>query len=261
MDLGIQKKNALVLSAGGGLGSAIAVALAREGVIVCLADINADALAATAERVRQAGGVAHGFVWDLGSSEQSDKGVRDVLATVGGVDILINNTGGPPPGPAFGHARAVWKNAFDSMVLSVVGITDLILPGMRDRKWGRVITSASSGVVAPIPNLGLSNAARIALVGWSKTLARDVATDGVTANVIVPGRIATARTQFLDAAKAKRESRDVASVEMESAASIPIGRYGRPEEYADVVTFLASERASYITGSVVRVDGGLIQSI
>ena len=147
------------------------------------------------------------------------------------------------------------------MVVSVLALTDAVLPGMRERQWGRIVTSTSSGVVAPIPNLGLSNALRSTLVGWSKTLAREVGRDGVTANIVVPGRIATKRITFLDEQKAKRENRPVEEVTAESTASIPVGRYGRPEEYGDTVAFLASPRASYITGSVIRIDGGLIQSI
>jgi 3-oxoacyl-[acyl-carrier protein] reductase len=143
----------------------------------------------------------------------------------------------------------------------VIAITDRVLPNMRSRRWGRVITSTSSGVVAPIPNLGISNALRLSLVGWSKTLAREVGKDGITANIVLPGRIATGRIKFLDEAKAKRESRTVEDVAAESTATIPLGRYGKPEEYADVVAFLASERAAYVTGSVIRVDGGMITSV
>ncbi|MFC4296605.1 SDR family oxidoreductase [Castellaniella hirudinis] len=264
MDLGIAGKRALVMSAGGGLGSAIAVALAREGATLCIADRDAQSLEATAEKIRAVSGPGQSCqtcVWDLGVAQQWTQGVVDLLARVGGIDILVNNTGGPAPGPAQGHESDVWRNAFESMVISVIGITDLLLPGMRERGWGRLITSTSSGVVSPIPNLGLSNATRISLVGWSKTLAREVAKDGVTANIVIPGRIATARIQSLDAARAQREGKAVADVASESVATIPMGRYGRPEEYADMVAFLASERAAYITGSSFRVDGGLIPAL
>jgi 3-oxoacyl-[acyl-carrier protein] reductase len=132
---------------------------------------------------------------------------------------------------------------------------------MRQKKWGRIITSTSSGVIAPIANLGLSNALRMSLVGWSKTLAREVGSDGITANIVLPGRISTPRIAFLDEQKAKREGRDLAAIRADSAAAIALGRYGRPDEYGAVVTFLASARASYVTGSVIRVDGGLIASI
>jgi 3-oxoacyl-[acyl-carrier protein] reductase len=147
------------------------------------------------------------------------------------------------------------------MVVSVIALTDRVLPAMRERKWGRIVTSTSSGVVAPIPNLGLSNALRLSLVGWSKTLAREVGGYGITANIVLPGRIATQRITFLDQQKAEREGRPVEDVSRESTASIPLGRYGNPDEYADVVAFIASARASYVTGSIIRIDGGLIASI
>jgi 3-oxoacyl-[acyl-carrier protein] reductase len=177
------------------------------------------------------------------------------------VDILVNITGGPPPTPAAGVDRKLWADSYATMVLPVIAITDAVLPGMRSRKWGRIVTSTSSGIVSPIPNLAISNALRLALVGWSKSLSREVAKDGVTANIILPGRILTGRIRALDEAKAKRESRQVEDVAAESAASIAVGRYGTPEEYAAAVAFLASAPASYITGSTFRVDGGLIASI
>jgi 3-oxoacyl-[acyl-carrier protein] reductase len=261
MDLGISGKTALVLGAGGGLGGAIARALSREGVRVACGDISEEAAQATVDAIRANGVEAMAAVWDLADRGAIPRVVNEVAAAFGPIEILVNNTGGPPPTPVSGQDASAWLRHFESMVLSVVALTDAVLPGMREQRWGRVITSASSGVVAPIANLGLSNALRSSLVGWSKTLAREVGLEGVTSNVVVPGRIATRRIQFLDEQKAKREGRDVESVSSESTASIPAGRYGDPEEYADVVAFLASRRASYITGSIIRVDGGLIQSI
>lgn len=261
MDLGIRGKTALVLAAGGGLGRAIATALAEEGANVALGDVEQQSLAESAKAVEQIGARVLPIVWDLADLGGIDGHVRSVEEKLGNIDILVNITGGPPPTPAAGQDAALWSKSFQSMILSVIAITDRVLPDMRARKWGRVITSTSSGVIAPIPNLGISNALRLTLVGWSKTLAREVAKDGVTANIIVPGRIATSRIRQLDEARAKRENRSVESVMTESTASIPAGRYGKPEEYASAVAFLASQQASYITGSVTRVDGGMITSI
>ena len=261
MDLGLRGKTALVLGAGGGLGGAIARAFAREGMRVAIADINADALTATAKDIAASGAESLALAWDLGDLAAIDVHAREIESRFGPVDVLVNNTGGPPPTAAGGQPSELWSRHFHSMVLSVIAITDRVLPAMRERKWGRIITSTSSGVIAPIANLGISNALRLSLVGWSKTLAREIGRDGVTANIVLPGRVLTDRIRFLDEQKAKRENRPVEQVMAESTATIPVGRYGRPEEYGDVVAFLASERASYITGSVIRVDGGLIQSI
>lgn len=261
MNLGIENKVALVLGAGGGLGGAIAATLAREGAKVAVADINKEAAGKIVASIRELGGVAEAFEWDLADLDAIDRNIGAIGERLGPVDILVNNTGGPPPTPASGQDAATWRKYFDSMVLSVIAITDRVLPGMRERQWGRIITSTSSGVIAPIPNLGISNSLRLALVGWSKTLAREVGADGITVNIVLPGRIATDRIQFLDEAKAKREGRAVEAVSAESTASIPVGRYGRPQEYGEVVAFLASDCASYVTGSTIRVDGGLIGNI
>lgn len=261
MDLGIGGKTALVLGAGGGLGGAIARQLAAEGARLALGDINVDAVQATASAIEADGGTALALEWDLGEIDQIETHVARIEAELGPIDILVNNTGGPPPSPVSGQDPALWRQQFESMVLSVIALTDRALPAMRERKWGRIITSTSSGVVAPIPNLGLSNALRVSLVGWSKTLAREVGRDGITANVILPGRIATPRITFLDEQKAKRERRSVEEVAAESVAAIPVGRYGDPNEYASTVAFLAGAGAAYITGSVIRVDGGLIASL
>ncbi|MGU3496761.1 SDR family oxidoreductase [Xanthobacteraceae bacterium A53D] len=261
MDLGLTGKTALVLGAGGGLGGAIAATLAREGARVALGDVDKAALAQTAARIRDAGGTALELEWDLADLAAITRNVEAIEAEFGAVDVLVNNTGGPPPTPAAGQDPELWERQFRSMVLSVIAVTDRVLPGMRSRGWGRIVTSTSSGVIAPIPNLGISNALRLSLVGWSKTLAGEVARDGVTANIVLPGRIATDRIRFLDEQRAKREGRTVAEVAAASTGSIPAGRYGEPQEYANVVAFLASTAASYVNGSVIRVDGGMIASV
>jgi 3-oxoacyl-[acyl-carrier protein] reductase len=261
MDLKLSGKVALVFGAGGGLGGAVAKALGDERAKVILADINREAADAAAEVIAKSGGAAHAVQWDLADVAGIPTRIADAEAKFGPIDILFNNTGGPPPTPASGQDPALWMKSFETMVLSVIKITDAVLPAMRARKWGRIVTSTSSGVIAPIPNLGISNALRSSLVAWSKTLAREVGTDGVTCNIVLPGRIATPRIKFLDEKKAEREGRSVDDVAHESIASIPVGRYGVPEEYGAVVTFLASHQASYLTGSVIRVDGGLIQSV
>lgn len=261
MDLQLQGKVALVTGAGGGLGGAIALTLAREGVHVAAADRDEAALARVVDAIRADGGEATAVPLDLSDVDSMPGALARISSGWGPIEILVNNSGGPPPGTAQGVKPEAWQKHFTEMVLSLMHLTDLVLPQMRDCKWGRVITSSSSGVIAPIPNLGISNALRSALVGWSKTLAREVAPHGITANIVVPGRILTDRIRELDAARAKREGRPVEDVMRESVASIPVGRYGNPAEYADAVAFLASRRASFITGSVLRVDGGMIASI
>jgi 3-oxoacyl-[acyl-carrier protein] reductase len=261
MEFGLKGKTALVLGGGGGLGRAISIALAGEGANVAVADIDSKAITETEAAIAGLNSKTIGLVWDLADLSAIDTHISTIERQLSPVDVLVNITGGPPPTPAVGQDPALWSKHFQSMVLSIIAITDRVLPGMRARKWGRIITSTSSGVVAPIPNLAISNALRLSLVGWSKTLAREVGKDGITANIILPGRIATDRIKFLDEAKAKREGRTVEDVAEESTNSIPLGRYGKPEEYGAVVAFLASERAAYITGSVIRVDGGMIASV
>ena len=261
MDLGIKNKTALVFGAGSGLGRAIALSLGKEGAKVALAGRTMANLETTAQAIKAAGGQAYCIAWDLGNLATIDELFTQIEKNLGPIDILVNNTGGPPPATAAGQSPALWIEKFQEMVLSVIAITDRAIPGMKQRGWGRIITSTSSGAIIPIANLGISNTLRASLHAWSKTLSRELAPHGITANVIVPGRIATDRIRFLDESRAKRENISLEDVEADSLKSIPVGRLGRPEEYGDTVAFLASQVASYITGSVIRVDGGNIPNI
>ncbi len=261
MDLGIKGKVALVIASSRGLGQAMAVSLAREGVKVAVTGRNAQGLQRSVELIESAGGTALALTWDLSDAALTDRLITQVEQELGPIDILINNTGGPPPTPAAGQDPVLWQKSFNDMVLSLISITDRVLPGMRQRGWGRIITSTTSGAVAPIKNLAISNTLRAALLAWSKTLSAEVAADGVTVNVIMPGRIATDRLRQLDEARATRENISYDSVVQASLKQIPLGRYGDPKEYGDVATFLASQNASFITGTVMRVDGGQIQAI
>ena len=261
MDFGLKDKVALILGGGGGLGSAIAMTLATEGVRVAVADISDDALKHVAIDLDSLSRQFITLNWDLDDLSCIGPNLDTIENDLGSVDILVNITGGPPPTKAVGQDPELWLRQFRSMVLSVIAITDRVLPALRAKGWGRIITSTSSGVLEPIPNLGLSNTLRSSLVTWSKTLAGEVGSDGVTTNIVVPGRIDTGRIRFLDQAKADREVRSVEDVMQTSTQAIPLRRYGRPQEYADTVAFLASCRASYITGSVIRVDGGMLASI
>jgi 3-oxoacyl-[acyl-carrier protein] reductase len=256
LDLGIEKRRAVVTGASRGLGKAIAVALAAEGADVVAVARSVDKLAAIAAAASGPGSIA-ARACDLGDAAAIES-LADVL---GQTDILVLNTGGPPPGPVSEVSDALWSKQFDTMFLSVMRLTRLALPGMRARKFGRIILVVSSGVLQPIPNLGISNSLRVALVGWAKTLATEVAADGVTVNCLAPGRIATDRVAELDAGAAGRQGISVEEVEKQSRAGIPTGRYGDPAEFAAMAAFLAGAAAGYMTGGVIRVDGGMIRNL
>ncbi len=260
MDLGLKGKRALVMGASRGIGRGIARILAAEGCDLVLAARNVGRLDSDAAALKAANGVAvEARRLDLGDPE-SVAAMAEVLAAVG-VDVLITNGGGPPPTGALGVASEQWRRYFESMVVGIIALTDAAVPPMRRRKWGRVLTIASSGVVQPIPTLGMSNTLRSSLVGFSKTLAGEVAGDGITANVILPGRIDTERVDELDTRAAQSRGVDIDEVRRQAAASIPAGRYGTVEEFASTAVFLVSEPAGYVTGHVMRVDGGMIRSI
>lgn len=253
MKLGLEGKRAVVLGASKGLGAAITQTLAAEGAIVIGG-------ARSVEAIEKLGNNISGLSLDLTDQASVQTFIEGILAQ-GGADILINNSGGPAPGEASALPADDYTKAFNTMAAPLIAITQALLPGMREKKWGRIVTLTSSGVEAPLPRLALSNSIRQALVGWSKTLAGEVASDNITANIIVQGRIHTSRVDELDAAAAKRLGKSIEDIKAQSIATIPAGRYGRVEELADVVAFIASERASYITGSLIRVDGGMIRSI
>lgn len=256
MDLKIKNKVALVLASSKGLGQAIAVSLAAEGAKVAVTGRSQADVEATVAKITAQGGQAMSLVWDLYDQSLIESKIAEVEKQLGPIDILVNNTGGPPPTTAANQSSDLWQQNFNNLVLSIIKITDRVLPGMKERAWGRIITSTSSGVVAPIPNLAISNTLRSALIGWSKTLSNEVAKHGITVNIILPGRIATDRIGQLDRAKAERENKSFDDVTRESVATIPMGRYGTPKEYGDVAAFMASDLASYMTGTLVRVDGG-----
>lgn len=261
MKLGLEGKHALVLGAGGGLGGQVALDLAAEGCRVTATDRSPDALQSAVQLAQKQELTLFPVVADLSGSRELAALHDAAVQHHGPVDVLFNNSGGPAPAGALEITEQSWRDSFDAMVLSLIELTGLVVPAMRRRGWGRIITSTSSGVIAPISGLAASNALRSALVGWSKTLAGEVGQVGITVNVVVPGRIETSRVRSLDEARAIREGATADEVQRRSAAVIPAGRYGTPEEYSAAVVFLASQRASFITGTQVRVDGGMIPSV
>jgi len=262
MDLGIKGKRALVLGASQGLGFGVANAIAAEGVDVVLCSRSETRLSAAADELARKHAVRTAICpCDLGSPDEVEAMVHFAAVAFGGIDILVNNTGGPPAGDVTSVDIGTWYRQFDAMVMSLLRVTGRLLPAMRARSWGRVLTIASSSVVQPIPHLGISNTLRAAVVAWSKSLAAEVAADGVTVNVMLPGRIRTQRVEELDQLAAQRQNKPLEEIVRQSQAAIPAGRYGTTEEFGAVAAFLVSERASYVTGCAVRVDGGLIKCL
>ncbi len=258
MDFGLSGRKALVIGASRGLGAACAQALAAEGAFVyAAARTTADVQAWVADSGLT--GRVEAVAFDM-----TDPAAVSALAArmaQAGIDILVNNCGGPAAGPAKGQSRAAWLAAYETMALPMIELTDALLPAMAARGFGRIITIGSSGVIAPIAGLALSNGVRGAIAGWSKTLAAEVAADGITVNMILPGRIATDRVAQLDAIKAGKTGKPVADIAAASRATIPTGRYGRPEEFGAVAAFLASAQASFVNGSMIRVDGGMLKNL
>jgi 3-oxoacyl-[acyl-carrier protein] reductase len=261
MDLGLTGKRALVLGGNRGIGFGIAKALAGEGADVLIAARDAAQLAtATAGLGAMARGKIASAQIDLQKSAELAGFAGGITKSFGPIDILINNTGGPPYGGASNRPLNDWRGSFDEMVLSIIAVTDALLPGMRARRWGRIVTVVSSGVMQPIPILAISNSLRAAVVGWSKTLSSEVAADGVTVNILVPGRIDTERVRLTDAAVAEKEGLPIEKIRARSFATIPLGRYGSTDEIGAAAAFICSTQASYMTGTMVRIDGGIVRS-
>jgi 3-oxoacyl-[acyl-carrier protein] reductase len=262
MDLGIRDKVALVGAASRGLGRAAAFELAQEGATVAICARGADQLEATAEAIRTETGVeVLAVAADLSQAEDVARVVGAVQDRFGRIDILVNNAGGPPGGSFDDFDDEAWQAAWQLTLMSVVRLIRAVLPGMKERGWGRIINITSVSVKQPIPDLLLSNVYRPGVVGLAKTLSRDLAPLGITVNNVAPGHSVTDRVTDLLGRKAAEAGITMEEALKEAAASIPMRRMGQPEELAALIAFLASERASYITGVTVPVDGGSVQGL
>jgi 3-oxoacyl-[acyl-carrier protein] reductase len=249
VDLGLNGRVALVMGASAGIGQGIAEALAREGARVAVASRSQERIEEAATRIE---GEATPFVADATDLDRLAELPAEVEAALGPVEILVANTGGPPLGTSLMHPLEDWENAYRSLVLAPRVLAGAIVPGMQERGWGRIVNVGSSSTREPIAGLNLSNSHRMAAVGFLKTLAREVAADGITVNTVATGRFAT-----------ERLSSNYGSMEAAEAAAqrdVPAGRLGRPEEYGDLVAFLCSARAAYITGTVIPIDGGMLHA-
>jgi 3-oxoacyl-[acyl-carrier protein] reductase len=262
MDLGLKNKVALVAAASRGLGRAIAHELATEGAAVVICARKGDELeAAKRDMESRTGANVHAIVADLSDREQVERLAAETLEKHGRVDVLVTNAGGPPAGVFEMHDWDAWERAVNLTLRSAVELTRAFLPGMRERKWGRVINVTSIAVKQPVDNLILSNSIRSAVTGFARTLANEVAADSVTVNNILPGYTRTERVEQLAKATATKEGVHPRDIVARFENQIPMRRLGEPAEFAALAAFLASERASYITGQSIAVDGGWVRGL
>jgi 3-oxoacyl-[acyl-carrier protein] reductase len=262
MQLGLQNKVAIVCAASKGLGRATALALAREGASVVICARREGPLAEAAAAISgETGARIVPIVADVSAAADVDRLVEAALTQLGGIDILVTNTGGPPSGRFETIDDTLWTAAVDSLLLGVVRSCRAVIPHMRRRGGGRIVHVTSVSVKQPIEGLVLSNALRAAVTGLAKTLALELAADRITVNCVAPGYTRTDRVVELADAAAAREGIASEVVQKRTEALIPAARLGTPEEFADVVTFLASERASYVTGTTLQVDGGFVRAL
>jgi 3-oxoacyl-[acyl-carrier protein] reductase len=252
MDLGLEGTAAIVGGASAGMGFAIAEGLAAEGCAVTMCARGEERLQEAAARIPGALAIAG----DVRNQALLQRLVDETVEARGRLDIVVNNAGGPPAGTFESTPDEAWADAFELSLRSVVRLTRLALPHLRASGRGRIVNITSWSVREPIPHLVLSNAIRPGVVGWAKSLAHEVGGDGVTVNTIAPGKVATGRMRELWEARP-----DPAAAEAEDIASIPVGRMGQPEEIAAAVVFLCSQRAGYISGTVLPVDGGALQGV
>lgn len=262
MDLGLAGKVAWVGGGSSGIGRACATSLAREGASVAISARRSQPLERAAAEIAAATGARCIAVpADLSDSSDIDAAAGEVARSLGPVDVLVSNSGGPPAGSFDSLDEGSLRAAFEITTASAWRLASAVVPDMRARGGGCLVFSTSWSVKEVIPSLLLSNSLRVAVVGFAKTLSKELGPHGIRVVCVAPGRIATPRLVELDEATAARTGRSVDEVAAESRVGVPLGRYGRPEEVGDVVAFLASERASYISGVTVLVDGGMLDGI
>lgn len=261
MKIDLSGRTAMVCGSSGGLGLAIAHGLAGAGCNLVLCARSAAKLDAASEALSATGVALQTVPTDLTSVAQIDDLARAALERFGTIDILINNAGGPPGGTFDDLDEAAWRAAVDLTLMSAIEVTRRLLPAMRAQRWGRVINVTSTSVKQPVNGLILSNSIRLAVVGWAKTLANEIGPDQVTVNNVCPGYTTTDRLDELAASVAARQGIDAEKVHENWAALVPLQRLATPQEFANVVVFLASEQASYVHGATIAVDGGRNQSM
>ena len=262
MDLGIQGKTAFVAAGSDGLGKGVGLRLAAEGANIAICARNPQRLKAAVDEIRATNPEvqAHGFQIDLGQARDIAQLGDQLREKNLAIDILINNAGGPPPGSTDDVDDDQWQQAFELTMMSTIRLTRIALPHMRDRQWGRIINITSYSVKQPMPQMVLSNSIRMGVVGWAKTLSNEVAIDGITVNNVCPGWTRTGRVDQLLAARSEATGTSPEEIEKSLIANIPSKRIGEVHEFADVVAFLASARASYVTGTTLPIDGGAVSA-